>query len=348
VKYRLLSWLCCPGCRSEDLRLETFSARTTLVTRGHFEQQENPPGVDLERGEEQEVIEGALHCGGCVEVFPIRGGIPRMMLSDSVAGPPSRHNETPLDVGRPEWEQNFQDLAKPLAPEDFLGKLVLDAGCGFGRHTFFAARYGAEVVGMDSSASGVEAAHRNTSHLVRAHVVQADVYRPPFRDATFDLAYSFGVLHHLDRPLEAFKVLGEMVRPGGRLSLWVYGPRQGASLTVNKLLRGVTTEMTPEDLEGLSRGIARGLRLFSHTPYRLLRHIPVAHSVVSHLPIHDHHQWPFDVVVADIYDRLRTPVHHWFKGEELEQLFTDDGYADVLVTRRVRNNETFRATGIRR
>jgi SAM-dependent methyltransferase len=348
VKYRLLSWLCCPGCRSEDLRLETFSARTTLVTQGHFEQQENPPGVDLERGEEQEVIEGALHCGGCVEVFPIRGGIPRMMLSDSVAGPPSRHNETPLDVGRPEWEQNFQDLAKPLGPEDFLGKLVLDAGCGFGRHTFFAARYGAEVVGMDSSASGVEAAHRNTSHLVRAHVVQADVYRPPFREATFDLAYSFGVLHHLDRPLEAFKVLGEMVRPGGRLSLWVYGPRQGTGLTVNKWLRGVTTEMTPEALEGLSRGIARGLRLFSHTPYRFLRHIPVAHSVVSHLPIHDHHQWPFDVVVADIYDRLRTPVHHWFKGEELEQLFTDDGYADVLVTRRVRNNETFRATGIRR
>ena len=281
-------------------------------------------------------------------MFPIRGGIPRMMLSESQPGPPSRHQQTQLDVERPEWEQNFQDLASPLGPDDFLGKLVLDAGCGFGRHTFFAARYGAEVVGIDSSASGVEAAYRNTSHLVRAHVVQADVYRPPFRDATFDMAYSFGVLHHLERPLDAFKNLGEMVRPGGRLSLWVYGPRQGASLTANQLLRGFTAEMSPEALENLSGTIARGLRMFSHTPYRLLRHVPVAHSVVSHLPIHDHHQWPFDVVVADIYDRLRIPVHHWFKGEELERMYTDDGYADVLVTRRVRNNETFRATGIRR
>ena len=42
------------------------------------------------------------------------------------------------------------------------------------------------------------------------------------------------------------------------------------------------------------------------------------------------------------------PVTHWFTGEELEGLLADDGYVDVQVTRRVRNNETFRATGIRR
>ena len=88
--------------------------------------------------------------------------------------------------------------------------------------------------------------------------------------------------------------------------------------------------------------------MFSHTPYRMLRHVPLAREVVTRLPVHDHHQWPFDVVVADVYDRLRFPVYQWFKGEELERMFSDDGYADVTVTRRVRNNETFRATGIRR
>jgi spermidine synthase len=114
------------------------------------------------------------------------------------------------------------------------------------------------------------------------------------------------------------------------------------------MVRGVTTDLSAPQLEGVSRAIARVLRLFSHTPYRLLRHVPVAREVVSHLPVHDHHQWTFDVVVADVYDRLRIPVHHWFTREELEQMLTDDGYADVQVTRRVRNNETFRATGLRR
>ena len=315
---------------------------------GLFGAEEIVPGVDLERKEENEVIEGALHCGDCSMVFPIRGGVPDMLLPNTVVGPASRHAETLLDVARPEWEENFRELAHPLRPEDFLGKLALDAGCGFGRHTFFAARYGAEVVGIDSSSDGVRAAYRNTSHMARAHVVLGDVYNPPFREGVFDLTYSFGVLHHLERPIEAFKTLGATIKPGGRLSVWVYGPRQGATLAVNNMVRGITTDLPAAKLEKVSRGIARGLRLFSHTPYRLLRHLPVAKDVVSHLPVHDHHKWTFDVVVADVYDRLRIPVHHWFTREELEGLLTDDGYADVQVTRRVRNNETFRATGVRR
>ena len=348
MKYRLLSWVACPACRAPDLRLETTRTRTVPALTGHYREDAVPPGVDLQRGEEQEVMEGSLHCGPCGAIYPIRDGVPRLMAADSITGPPSRHHATRIEADREEWEQNFRDLAAPLDSPDFLGKLVLDAGCGFGRHAFFAARYGAEVVAIDSSADGVAAAFRNTESLNQVHVVQADIYRPPFRESCFDMAYSFGVLHHLERPLEAFRTLGELVRPGGRFSVWVYGPRQGMTLAASQLMRGVTTEMKPEHLEMVSSGIARGLRVFSHTPYRFLRHVPVAKGVVSHLPVHDHHQWPFDVVVADVYDRLRFPVYRWFKGEELERMFTDDGYANVSVTRRVRNNETFRATGIRR
>ncbi len=348
MKYRLLEWLACPACRSPDFRLETVSTRTVSALTGNFREDAVPPGVDLDRGEEQEIMEGSLHCGPCGSIYPIREGVPRLMTAESETGPPSRHRATRIEADRQEWEQNFRDLASPLNPADFLGKLVLDAGCGFGRHAFFAARYGAEVVAIDSSADGVAAAFKNTEAMARIHIIQADVYRPPFREDCFDIAYSFGVLHHLERPMDAFRTLGELVKPGGRLSVWVYGPRQGMTLTASEVVRGFTTEMKPEHLEMVSAGIARGLRVFSHTPYRMLRHIPVAREVVTHLPVHDHHQWPFEVVLADVYDRLRFPVYQWFKGEDLERMFTDDGYADVLVTRRVRNNETFRATGIRR
>ena len=106
--------------------------------------------------------------------------------------------------------------------------------------------------------------------------------------------------------------------------------------------------MSHEELLTLSRTIARSLRLFSHTPYRFLRHIPVVNTVVSHLPVHDHHKWPFEIVVADIYDRLRIPVRQWFTKEELERWYGDEGYIDFTVERIVRNNETFRAFGTKR
>jgi SAM-dependent methyltransferase len=348
VKYRLLSWLVCPGCRFPDLRLETVKTRSSDVFVGHFEDGDTPPGVDLDHRKEQEVMEGELYCGGCGSVFAIKGGVPRMMLTGAQKGPSTKHAHTQVDPSRREWEQNFQDLASPLAPSDFLGKVVLDAGCGFGRHLFFAARYGAEVVGIDSSAEAVDAAFRNAGHLSRAHIVQADICRPPFRDATFDLSYCFGVLHHLEDPHTAFKAIGQTVRPGGRLSLWVYGPRQGMTGLASRLVRDISKNMPAKDLEQVCTGIARALRLFSHTPYKLLRYVPVAGDLVRHLPVHDHHRWAFDVVVADVYDRLRIPVHHWFTGEALERMLANDGYGSVSVTRRVRNNETFRATGIRR
>ena len=348
MKYRLLSWLCCPACRSDDLRLETIKTAIEPILVAHFGGDEKAAGVDPDRLEEQVVVEGALHCGDCAAVYPIRDRIPRMLPAGSKAGPPSPHAMTAMNVARPEWERNFSEVIAPLGADHFLGKLVLDAGCGFGRHAFFAARYGAEVICLDSSADAVVAAQRNLGAHKRTHVVQGCVYRPPLRDGVLDHVYCLGVLHHLKEPHTAFKSLGRLVRVGGRFSLFVYGPRQGLTRTASDVLRGQTADMTEDRLLLSSQMIARGLRLFSHTPYRALRYVPVARDVVSRLPVHDHHQWEFDVVVADIYDRLRVPVHHWFTGEELEGMMADDGYVDVQVTRRVRNNETFRATGLRR
>lgn len=349
MKYRLLEWLRCPACLTSELALETTLAETRPALVGQFAPGERDlPGVDLAQQVEQEIVEGALHCGGCGALYPIRGGIPRMLPPGGVAGPASGHRLTTIDSQEPAWEENFRDLAEPLAPGDFLGRLVLDAGCGFGRHAQHAARYGAEVIALDSSVDAVESAARNCAPLGRVHVVQGDLLQPPLADGIFDLVYSFGVLHHLEEPRQAFNRLGLLVRPGGRLALWVYGRRAGLTRHVSNALRGVTADMEPEELQRLSTWIARGLRLFSHTPYRVLGRVPVARGVVSHLPVHDHHQWPFEVVVADVHDRLRIPVRHWFTGEELEAWLAEAGYADVHVTRRVRNNETFRAIGTRR
>ncbi|MDG1482226.1 MAG: methyltransferase domain-containing protein [Myxococcota bacterium] len=348
MKYRLLKWLACPVCRATDFSLETVKTATRSICSGHFEASESDvPGVNLERREEVEIMEGALMCS-CGAVYPIRDGIPRMLPAGAPSGPATGHRWTGFDTAIPEWEENFRDFSSPLKPADFLGKLVMDAGCGFGRHAFFAARYGAEVIALDSSEDAVEAAARNTEGLQRVHVIQGDISRPPIRDSLCDLVYCYGVLHHVDEPEEILGSLTECLRPGGQLSLWVYGPRQGATLMVNNALRGVTTGLEHDELLKFSRAIARTLRIFSHTPYRWFGSVPVVGAVLSHLPVHDHHKWPFDVVVADVYDRLKIPVKHWFTREELEAWYSDHGFADVHVSRRVRNNETFRSIGARR
>lgn len=346
MKLALLDWLSCPACGEGSFALHIDREERVAAWSGQFGPGVDPPGKE---GDALVTVEeGLLTCQDCAATFPIRGGIPRLLPPGATAGPSTGHRLTEFEGPVPQYEESLLELIAPLGADDFLGKLVLDAGCGFGRHAFFAARYGAEVVALDSSEEAVASAQRNLRGLVRSHVVQGDVHRPPLKPQIFDLVYSLGVLHHLDDPTAAFRALHDRVKPGGRLSVWAYGPRQGLTRIATGALRGATREMSPEQLLRFSKLVASGLRMFSHTPYRVLGSVPVMSTVVTHLPVHDHARWPFDVVVADVYDRLRIPVTHYFMGEELERWYAEAGYADIQVHRRVRNTESFRATGVRR
>lgn len=346
MKRRLLEWLACPACSGAPFNLVVESSSFRKVYTGHLEPGEQVPGTDA--GRIEEIERGSLHCPSCSARYPITDGIPRLMGPSSEAGPATGHRWTQFERAVPEFERNFLDIAAPLTPADFTGKLVLDAGCGFGRHALFAARYGAEVIAIDNSSEAVASCVQNLGEASRGHVIQGDVARPPFRRGIFDLVFSYGVLHHVVDAREVFNTLGELVAPGGRLSIWVYGPRQGTTRVATGALRGAAAAMTPEQLHNFSRVIASALRIFSHTPYRFLSPIPPMGAVLSHLPVHDHHRWPYDVVVADVYDRLRVPVTGYFRGEELELWFAEAGYADIKVTRRVANTESFRGLGTKR
>jgi SAM-dependent methyltransferase len=346
MKIRLLDWLCCPACKEGSLHLTIQSSEERPTYTAHWEPGEEVPG---RRGSTvTEVIAGGLRCVDCNATYPIIDGIPRLLPKGIPAGPGTGHRWTEFDHAVPEYEQNFLDLSAPLTPPDFTGKLVLDAGCGFGRHAFFASRYGAELVAIDSSAEAVASAAHNLRGSMRAHVVQGDIDHPPFKRNVFDLVYSFGVLHHVPDSHVTFAALHGLVKPGGRLSVWVYGPRQGLTRIVTGALRGATAQMEPNQLYRVSQGIAGVVRVFSHTPHHYFEKAPYLGPIVNHLPLHDHSRWPFDVVVADVYDRLRIPVTNYLTGEKLEAWYADSGYLDIRVTRRVRNTESFSATGIRR
>jgi SAM-dependent methyltransferase len=115
-----------------------------------------------------------------------------------------------------------------LTPEDLAGTLVLDAGCGMGRYLKVVAEAGAVAVGMDLSRA-VEAARDLTREWPSVTVVQGDLLRLPFTEGGFDHIYSLGVLDHTPDPRRAFLGLAKLLKPGGRIAIWVY-PRERPAL----------------------------------------------------------------------------------------------------------------------
>jgi SAM-dependent methyltransferase/uncharacterized protein YbaR (Trm112 family) len=220
--------LACPVCKG-DLHLE-----------GH-----------LSSG--QAVDSGNLNCAKG-HSFPVVRGIPRFVSSDGYAAnfgfEWNRHNKTQLDSAtRHESEETFIEKTG-FQPADFDGKLVLDVGCGMGRFSDVASRWGATVVGIDLT-SAVDAAYANIGQRDNVNLAQADVFDLPFRDQTFDFIFSIGVLHHTPNTREAFIQLPRLLKPGGRIAIWVYTTDMRAWSWKSDIYRHVTTRLPKRFLYAL-------------------------------------------------------------------------------------------------
>jgi len=96
--------------------------------------------------------------------------------------------------------------------------LALDVGCGGGPLSFHLADLGWTVLGIDLSRPMAAIAGRRALEMgsERTGFAQADIERPPFAAASFDLVVSDSVLHstRMEVTLERLKGL---LRPGGTL-----------------------------------------------------------------------------------------------------------------------------------
>ena len=111
----------------------------------------------------------------------------------------------------------------------FLGKRVLDAGCGLGRWTLGLLRLGCRVTAVDQSARGLEALQSNMRRLApdalaegRLETRQVDLLElpPDLAARRFDLVYSFGVLHHTGDTQRALANVASLAAEDGLLFLY--------------------------------------------------------------------------------------------------------------------------------
>jgi SAM-dependent methyltransferase len=184
-----------------------------------------------------------------------------------------------------------------LEPTELEGRLVLDAGCGNGRYSYWAARYGARVVGVDLG-DGVESAAVNTRDLPNVQIIQGDIFRLPFAPRTFDAIFSIGVLMHTGNARTATASLAPLVRPGGSLTVHLYGRGNAIYEVVDWTLRRWTTRLSIERLQGITRRMFRfrqaleraGLAQFAN---RFVRIGPHPHIIFDWYaaPIATHHTY---------------------------------------------------------
>ena len=292
--------------------------------------------------EDAEIIEATLSCSGCRAAWPVRAGVPRF----TTAGETEHSARTARAFGW-EWkafpgidahhEQQFLDWILPAGRETFAAAVVLEGGCGKGRHTRLAAGYAAAaVIGVDLS-EAADVAFANTRGLVNAHIIQADLLRLPLKQGFCDYAFSVGVLHHLPEPSAGFASLASAVRPGGLLSVWVYGEENNEWIArfVSPLRSAVTSRIPPRILYFVSMLLAVPLWVVLATFYRAAGHPAMAwlRRVLFYYPYLSYiSKFPFHEVHHIVHDHLAAPVAHYLRREQVQTWYQGAGAKDLVLS----------------
>jgi SAM-dependent methyltransferase/uncharacterized protein YbaR (Trm112 family) len=295
-----------------------------------------------------EVLTGALACAGCRQSWPIRQGVPR--FEGVVSGVEGRtaaafaYEWTKYDELAARYRQQFLDWIHPLEPSSFRDQVVLEGGCGKGRHTALVAEFGARAVLAIDLSDAVDAAFTNTRHLANVHVIQADLTRPPVRPVV-DVAFSVGVLHHLPDPERGFRALVSRLQPGGLIAIWVYG-REGNGWIVH----GVTPireHLTSHLPHGLVDWLAAALTVPLFAATRLLYAPTRGTALARVLPYAPYLSYiasfPFREQRSIVFDHLIAPVAHYLRRAEVAEWFDRGGLTEVRI--QAHNANSWRGSG---
>lgn len=130
---------------------------------------------------------------------------------------------------------------------------LLIAGCGTGQQSVEAARNHpkARILAVDLSLSSLAYAIRKTRELKIENVeyAQADILQLGAIGRTFDVIESSGVLHHLSCPEQGWRVLLDLLRPGGFMNIGLYS--ELARQNVVAARNFIAAKGYPETVEGI-------------------------------------------------------------------------------------------------
>jgi len=224
------------------------------------------------------------------------------------------------------FEKRFRDRIAPFPASGLKGKAVLDAGCGVGRNSYWAASYGARNVrAVDPSLRAVNEARQVLADVAHVAVECRNLHQLSFI-REFDVCFSIGAIQQLEYPHLAVGKLFQALRPGGVLVIWL--PSYERKLRVSWIVHALLRKLHPRSLRALGHLCSILLYLALKLPFprsenlRLLKQLCFSH-------LHE-------IVV----DGFPPEAPRYYEQHEVEELFTDPDLAKVEIHRNHGNGWT--------
>lgn len=141
--------------------------------------------------------------------------------------------------GTKEWFEIIENYRYEVEPfihsiaqfTRYRGKRVLEIGVGAGTDHLQWARAEVDLFGIDLTNAGIEITERRLAmYGLKSNLKRVDAEILPFEDNSFDVVYSWGVIHHSENPQAIVNEIKRVLKPNGEFIGMFYNRRSLAGI----------------------------------------------------------------------------------------------------------------------
>lgn len=210
--------------------------------------------------------------------------------------------------------------------------LVMDVGCGSGRWAKLVAPLVGNLHLVDPSEQALAVARRNLNGIDNCTFFNVPTQDLPGLDASYDLIYSLGVLHHIPDTQEAIIDCVRKLKSGAPFLVYLYYRFDNRSLWFRVLWK--ISDVGRRLLSGLPFFIKKRLTDFiAFSVYlplaRLSKVLSALGRSTSSVPLSFYKDSSFYTMRTDALDRFGTRLEHRFTKLEIERMLTTAGLTNI-------------------
>jgi ubiquinone/menaquinone biosynthesis C-methylase UbiE len=224
----------CPECAASELRLDEKDVFRCLACEAEFP-------ADLEKGF-CVLLAGSSDTNEKTNIQKWWSDLYRQLYDGHEAGATAETMEENMVQVEDLFRKRRLLAVEEMPLHDVEGKRVLEIGPGGGAHSAVFKKHGASVVAVDITAERVAATARKLALIGNGEgrAYQADGENLPFRDDSFDIVYSNGVLHHSENTDTCIAEVRRVLKPGGKAVIMLYS-RHSTTYWLNVVPRAIVT-----------------------------------------------------------------------------------------------------------
>jgi SAM-dependent methyltransferase len=216
------------------------------------------------------------------------------------------------------------------------GKRVLEIGCGIGTDSVNFARHGADLTVVELSQSSLDLTKRRfevfglEARFIQGNAEELDRLLPP--GETFDLVYSFGVIHHSPNPRRIIQSLAGLMHQGSELRLMIYNRLSWKVLWIY-------ARYGPQNLGRLGGLIARYSEAQTGCPITYVYSDSEARKLLHDFEIvrmWNDHIFPYDIEAYKRYEYRKTWYFRYMPPAAFDWLAHRAGWHKMIIARPAR------------